>query len=110
MSGAWQSEAEHKAILKAAAAAGELAFVGGRYRAVLDVVRDEPRAKAAQNELLTLAMATMTSIRSDPSPPSSTARTVAMFIMVVIIGGGVFMLVRSMLGSIASGGADGLGP
>jgi hypothetical protein len=56
---AWGDEAAHKALLKTAASAGELAFIGARYRAVLDVVRDEPRARAAQQELLTLAMLTM---------------------------------------------------
>lgn len=110
LSAQWHNEAEHKALLKAAAVDGELAFVGGRYRAVLDVMRDEPRAKAAQNELLTLAMATMTSTRSDSAPSTSSARTIAMIIMVLVIGGGIFMLVRGLLSSLAGGGADGLAP
>jgi hypothetical protein len=55
----WHDESEHKSLLKAASVAGELAFVGARYRAVLDVVRDDPRARAAQQELLNLAMLTM---------------------------------------------------
>jgi hypothetical protein len=57
--GNWNDESEHKTVLKAASMTGELAFVGARYRAVLDVIRDDPRARAAQQELLTLAMATM---------------------------------------------------
>jgi hypothetical protein len=61
--GAWSDDAEHKAVLKAASVADELGFVGGRYRAVLDVVRDEPHARAAQQELLTLAMLTMKGTR-----------------------------------------------
>jgi hypothetical protein len=95
LEGRWLLEAEHKALLKAAAVAGDLAFVGARYRAVLDVVRDEPRARAAQQELLTLAMATMKS-RSDlegtggEAAPKSRllAAIVAVIVVVTVIAGG----------------------
>jgi len=111
LDGQWANEAEHKVLLKAAAAAGELAFVGNRYRAVLDVVRDEPRARAAQQELLTLAMATMSSQRSsdalDKSPGSG--KLVLAVLVVAAIGGGVFMLMRILMSSLAGGlGGDAL--
>lgn len=57
--GLWQSEAEHKALLTKASLVGELAFVGQRYRSILDEVPGDPQAKKAQTELLGLAMATM---------------------------------------------------
>jgi hypothetical protein len=106
----WHTEADHKALLKAAAAAGELAFIGSRYRAVLDVIRDEPRAKQAQNELLTLAMATITTVRGDEPPQSATARNIMMVLLVLVIGGGVFVLMRTVIGSLQGLGGDGLGP
>jgi hypothetical protein len=105
LDGQWANEAEHKVLLKAAAAAGELAFVGNRYRAVLDVVRDEPRARAAQQELLTLAMATMSTQRSndalDKSPGSG--KLVLAVLVVAAIGGGVFVLMRILMSSLAGG-------
>ena len=55
----WTNDAEHEQLLKSATVRGELPFAGGCYRAVLDVVRDEPRARAAQHRLLALAVATM---------------------------------------------------
>lgn len=111
LDGQWANEAEHKVLLKAAAAAGELAFVGNRYRAVLDVVRDEPRARAAQQELLTLAMATMSTQRSndalDKTPGSG--KLVLAVLVVAAIGGGVFVLMRILMSSLAGGlGGDAL--
>jgi len=96
LAGNWLVESEHKSLLKMAALAGELAFIGGRYRAVLDVVRDEPRAKAAQQELLTLAMATMTQSKDLGSaggiPERSAGRTAAIIglIVVFLVGGAFF--------------------
>jgi hypothetical protein len=105
----WAVESEHKAILKTAAAAGELAFVGGRYRAVLDVVRDEPRARAAQNELLTMAMATMSSQRLAPSEEGTSRTKVALaIILFLVVGGGLFWVVRTVMATLAQGGAGGL--
>lgn len=57
--GHWQSDAEHKLFLQKASLVGELAFAGQRYRAILDVVVDDPQAKKAQNDLLGLAMASL---------------------------------------------------
>ncbi|MBI1946098.1 MAG: hypothetical protein HYS27_10400 [Deltaproteobacteria bacterium] len=59
----WQGEAAHKALLRRASAAGELAFVGQRYRAVLDVAPNDAAARRAQEEVLALAMATMSATR-----------------------------------------------
>ncbi|MDP2341224.1 MAG: hypothetical protein Q8O67_09715 [Deltaproteobacteria bacterium] len=102
----WGSESEHKKLLKSAALEGELAFVGGRYRAVLDVVRDEPRAKAAQQELLTLAMASMSQQRELGSPGEAKAQNRTAIIAVVVAlavlaVGGMFMA-RSIIGSFNS--------
>lgn len=101
----WHQETGHKQLLKSASLAGELAYVGARYRAVLDVVRDEPRARAAQQELLTLAMVTMQTSKELGSlgPGSigeskSTAKTVAavLLIVAILVGGIVFVrLIRS---------------
>jgi hypothetical protein len=64
----WSEPTEHTALVKSAAADGELAFLGQRYRAVLDVVPNEPRARAAQGELLTLATAMMTVRKVEAAP------------------------------------------
>jgi hypothetical protein len=101
----WQNEAEHKGLLKMAAVAGELAFVGSRYRAVLDVVRDEPRARAAQGELLTMAMATMSTSRVEQAPEGpGRAKLIAAALLMLAIGGGVFFFIRKMMASMAAGG------
>lgn len=60
---AWPGEPAHKALLKRASGAGELAFVGQRYRAVLEAAPGEPAARRAQEEVLTLAMAAMAATR-----------------------------------------------
>lgn len=102
----WQTETEHKGLLKMAAAAGELAFVGGRYRAVLDVVREEPRARAAQAELLTMAMATMSSQALTPATDTApgNGKVIAGAILAIAIGAGVFFMMQKMMGSLAAAG------
>jgi hypothetical protein len=55
----WSNETEHKNFLKKASLAGELAFAGQRYRAVLEESPGDERAKKAQNDILALAMASM---------------------------------------------------
>ena len=105
LDGQWASDAEHKALLKTAAAAGELAFVGHRYRSVLDVVRDESRARAAQQELLTLAMATLSTQRSDEgidTRPSS-AKVALVVLAVAVVGAMVVALLRMVMGSMSGG-------
>jgi hypothetical protein len=79
----WNDEAEHKAFLRAASVAGELAFIGARYRAVLDVIREEPRARAAQRDLLSLALATMKGA-PDLSTPTPGQRS-GVYIAVVVV-------------------------
>lgn len=110
----WSSESEHKGLLKMAAMAGELALVGARYRAVLDVVRDEPRARAAQQELLTLAMATMQqskelgslgpgSLGSEAGTQKKTGQMVAAVLLIVgMLVGGVFFtrMIKSTFGQM----------
>jgi Trp operon repressor len=100
----WHNETEHKQLLKAAAASDELAFVGSRYRAVLDVVRDEPRARAAQQELITLAMATMSTNRSlttTEEPQGNNTFKVVLAVVLVLVGTLGFGLgIKKMLGSI----------
>jgi hypothetical protein len=51
----WGDHSAHKELCQRASTAGELAFMGQRYRAVLDVVPNEPNAKRAQGDILTLA-------------------------------------------------------
>jgi hypothetical protein len=86
--GPWSNEAEHKSLLKAASLADELAFVGSRYRAVLDVVRDEPQARAAQQELLTLAMLTMKGGRDlgDASEPRGKSKAYVALVTIAALG------------------------
>ncbi len=109
LSTSWANETEHKRLLKTAAMSGELAFVGGRYRAVLDVVRDEPRAKAAQQELLTLAMGLAVSQRkelgsSEQGGPKSAQIVVALVLIALFLTGAAF-LAKNLANSI-SGGID----
>jgi hypothetical protein len=103
LSSSWGNTGAHKTLLKAAALHGELAFVGNRYRAVLDVVRDEPQAKAAQQELLTLAMATMQNskdlARMEPKGTSSTTLIVGGLIAIALAVGGV-LVVKSFIGTM----------
>jgi hypothetical protein len=61
--GTWEGEAGHKELLKRASGKGELAFIGQRYRAVLDVVPNDAAARRAQGEILTLAMGALSATR-----------------------------------------------
>jgi hypothetical protein len=110
LDGRWRVETEHKALLKAAATAGELAFVGSRYRAVLDVVRDEPRARGAQQELLTMAMATMKPLGSavDDGPGGgrrgvAAVALVVVFFVVLVVGGSMVRDVLAKLEALGTG-------
>lgn len=99
----WHSEVEHKQLLKAAAASDELAFIGSRYRAVLDVVRDDPRARTAQQELITLAMATMSTSRSlapADEPKSNTAKIVVAVVAVLVAALVFGVAVKKMLATV----------
>ena len=72
--GAWANEAEHTRFLKKAAMTDRLAFAGQRYRAVLDVVPNDARAKKAQNDILTLAMAAFGTKKDLGDVPAKGAR------------------------------------
>ena len=95
----WPEATDHSQLVKAAAAAGELAFIGSRYRVVLDVVAEEPRARAAQQELLTLAMATMSGKElSTSTSPSSAGRTAAIAVLLLIVIAGAIVVFKTILG------------
>lgn len=92
--GSWEGEAGHKALLKRASSAGELAFIGQRYRAVLDIVPQDERARRAQGEVLTLAMAAMSATRDlgalaiDPAEKTrrrTLAASLVLFVFAAII-------------------------
>lgn len=89
----WHNETEHKQLLKAAAASDELAFIGTRYRAVLDIVRDEPRARAAQQDLIALAMANMGSTRAlttdDGASNNNVVKLVAGVVLAIVTAVGI---------------------
>jgi len=90
--GHWHNDAEHKQLLKAAALVNELPLVGARYRAVLDVVREDPRARAAQQELISLAMVTMTQTRTVAAERSGLGtglKAAVAIIVVLVVGGGI---------------------
>lgn len=55
----WERESDHKQFLKKASTLNELAFAGARYRAFLAEVPGDVRAKAAQDDILTFAMASL---------------------------------------------------
>jgi hypothetical protein len=100
LSSSWSTESEHKKLLKSAALENELAFVGARYRAVLDVVRDEPRAKAAQQELLTLAMATMSKQKDlgelGEGKGSNRAALIGMLIVMAILAAAIAVVAKNI--------------
>ncbi len=56
----WDDAAEHKKLIKAATASGELAQLGQRYRVVLEARPGDARATDAQQKIIGAAMATMT--------------------------------------------------
>ncbi len=86
----WHDDAAHKRLLQQAAQSGELAFVGQRYRAVLEVVSGEPRAKKGQAEILTLAMASLAQTRDigtvsgRSGPKASTIVTIVVLVAAVL--------------------------
>ncbi|MBM4279636.1 MAG: hypothetical protein FJ137_02380 [Deltaproteobacteria bacterium] len=101
--GPWNEEAEHKALLETASMTGELAFVGARYRAVLDVVRDDPRARAGQQELLKLALATMKNApdlaSTNPERRGGVYAALVIFAALLLVGGAsyfVMLLARTL--------------
>lgn len=56
----WDDFEEHKRLIQRASLSGQLPVLGVRYRTVLEVRPEEPVARRAQQEILALAMATLT--------------------------------------------------
>jgi hypothetical protein len=90
----WTSEVEHKSWLKRVQLGGDLAYAGQMYRAVLDAMPLDPFAKKAQAEILTLAMATMTSAKDLGTPERGQAGKVALLLL-----GAVFLAVILLVGA-----------
>ena len=96
----WHSDAEHRAFLQKASLAGELAFAGQRYRAVLEEAPNDAPAKRAQGELLTLAMASMGRNKDMDMPQSATSRTalaVAVLLITVLVCGAIVVFLPRLL-------------
>lgn len=97
--GAWGTDAQHKALLKRASSEGELAFLGQRYRAVLDVSPEDTAARRAQSEILSLAMAAMSATRdlgALATDPAATARrrTLLMSAILLVFAGIILWALR----------------
>lgn len=114
---AWGSDAEHKQLLKRASMLNELAFVGQRYRLVLEEAPGDPAARRAQNEILSLAMASLSQTRDLGSPAEgsrSRAGVAAAIVLLVLalIGALVVMprLLRGMSGEAMIDAPPGASP
>ena len=70
----WAPAEGHKAILQKASASGELAFLGGSYRAVLQAAPSDAAAKKGQSDLLALAMAQLSPNTGDIMATTSSAK------------------------------------
>jgi hypothetical protein len=101
---AWASDVEHKAFVKKSSLAGELAFAGQLYRAVLDAAPLDPFAKRAQGEILTVAMATMSASRDLGSTEKSSGARNAFFLVVAVVLMAVVVFVGVKLLKNAVGG------
>ncbi len=104
----WSTPSEHTALVKRAAAEDALAFIGQRYRSVLDVVNNEPRARAAQAELLTLATAMLTIPTDAPAAADGASAWKTAFAVLIFLGAGActWWLMRPFLtGAISVGGS-----
>lgn len=95
----WQDEAAHKRLLQQAAASGQLGALGLRYRAVLESAPEEPRAKKAQTEILTLAMASLKPLADGPAAPVGWRRGPLIVTILVIVG----IMAFGMLGFVPRG-------
>lgn len=88
---AWEDASAHKGFLQRASASGELSFAGQSYRAVLDAIPGEPAAKKAQNEILALAMASLSSTRDLGAVPQK-----GRSLQVILIAGSVVVLLVTL--------------
>jgi hypothetical protein len=96
----WADDAEHKQLLRRASLQEELAFAGQRYRAVLDAIPNEPRAKKAQSDILGLAMAAMGQTRdlgSPGEPPKKRLALAAAFAFLMVALAAVLFLSSRLL-------------
>jgi hypothetical protein len=89
----WGSEAEHKNFLKKASLVGELAFAGQRYRAVLEEAPGDERAKKAQNDILALAMASMSRDKDFGGVAGDNASTQKKLLAAAVVIVGVFICI-----------------
>ena len=104
----WDDEKAHTALVRRASIEGELAYVGQLYKALLDKNPSEPRVKRAQQEILTLAMATMNTSRELSSSPldgkaSKLPQIVAGIFFVVLTAVFLFVIVpklKTLLGGL----------
>jgi hypothetical protein len=89
--GAWEDTSAHKSFVQRASAGGELSFAGQAYRAVLEAIPGEPAAKKAQNEILALAMASLSSTRDLGAVPQKGRTT-----QVLLIAGAIVLLLVTL--------------
>ena len=97
----WELPDEHKSLLQRASMAGELGFLGQRYRAVLDAVPDDPHAKKAQAEILVLAMAQM---KSSPEMTSDGGASRARTILIGVVSIGFVAALLTLGGQLMRNG------
>jgi len=102
--GQWGNEAEHKQFLKKASMVGELAFAGQRYRAVLEEAPADPQAKTAQNDILGLAMASMSHVKdmggvagNDGSEGKKKAAAVVILLVGILLCIGIVVFLPRLL-------------
>lgn len=99
----WASEAEHKQFLKKASMVGELAFAGQRYRAVLSEAPSDAHAKKAQNDILGLAMASMSREKDLGSTSASGRGKKVAAAVIVLVGALACIAIIKSLPSVLAG-------
>jgi hypothetical protein len=84
----WEDRAAHRGLLLRAAGEGALPTLGLRYREVLAQQPDDATAKWAQQEIITLAMASLTPLASRPGPSlaGGTKQRATLFALLVLLG------------------------
>ena len=93
----WERTETHDALVQRAGLTDQLAFLGLRYRAVLDVAPDDEGARRARERILAQAMAKMTPIRADEAPGQGQGVKIALLTLATVAGlGAVVWLLRSL--------------
>ncbi|MCP4503880.1 MAG: hypothetical protein GY822_28470 [Deltaproteobacteria bacterium] len=94
----WDDAAAHAKLIQRAALQSSLPILGARYRAILDVNPEDVRAKAAQDQIMTQAMARMDSFGSSKSTTGNAKRwsTAAMVILTLIMSGAIWYMMLAM--------------